>query len=113
MDYDDILNKYAKNKKVHPEDKNFFFEKLMSFFNLLDVSALWHIATHPDCAAQVFDWLDITIIIAVVAYVIMPLDAIPDFIPGLGLLDDAAIVTYVLSKYGSLIQRYKEICMEG
>ena len=111
MDYDDILDKYAKNKKVNPEDKDSFFKKLMSFFNVLDIMALWHIVTHPDCALKVFDWVDIALIGATVAYVIMPLDAIPDFIPGVGLLDDAAIVTYVLSRYGSLIQRYKEICM--
>jgi len=112
MDYDDILNRYAKNKKVDPKDEQSFFSKLMASFNVLDIKALWHIVTHLDCAGKIFDWVDMTIIVAAVAYVIMPLDAVPDFIIGMGLLDDAAIVTYVLSKYGALIQDYKEICMK-
>jgi len=35
----------------------------------------------------------ITAIIGVLVYFISPIDAIPDFIPGIGLLDDAAVVS--------------------
>ena len=50
-----------------------------------------------------------TILAAAVAilYVLDPLDLIPDFIPGIGLLDDAAVVGFVISQLQSDIQAYR------
>ncbi|MEY2527493.1 MAG: hypothetical protein QOE73_2264 [Verrucomicrobiota bacterium] len=38
------------------------------------------------------------VIVAAVIYVVNPLDLIPDWVPGLGLLDDAFIVAFALRK---------------
>lgn len=50
-----------------------------------------------------------TILAAAVAilYVLDPLDLIPDFIPGIGLLDDAAVVGFVIRQLQSDIQAYR------
>jgi uncharacterized membrane protein YkvA (DUF1232 family) len=41
----------------------------------------------------------------------MPLDAIPDIIPIIGLTDDAALVAWALSNFADALRRYEEICM--
>lgn len=50
-----------------------------------------------------------TILAAVVAilYVVDPLDLMPDFIPGVGLLDDAAVVAFVVKALQSDIHDYR------
>ena len=47
----------------------------------------------------------IVIIIAVVIYVVSPIDLIPDFLPG-GLIDDGAIVTWLFQTLGSKLNAY-------
>ena len=49
--------------------------------------ALWKLARHPQ-APRAARW----VALAVLAYALSPIDLIPDFIPVLGLLDDALIV---------------------
>ena len=50
---------------------------------------------------------NLSIIVATMAYVVSPLDAIPDMVPLLGWLDDATIVAYAVSKLSDEIQQYK------
>ena len=47
-------------------------------------------------------------IIGTLLYVLSPIDLIPDFIPFLGLLDDAAMVGFCLACVRSDIDRYRE-----
>ena len=42
-----------------------------------------------------------------VLYVIDPLDLVPDFIPGIGLMDDAAVVAFVVKALQSDIHDYR------
>ena len=41
-------------------------------------------------------------------YVLSPIDAIPDIIPGLGYMDDATVLAFCLKLLESELQRYKE-----
>jgi len=93
------------------KNKNTFMKILQNIGSIADVQALWHIATHPKLALTIFNPTDLAIIIGCVIYVVTPFDAFPDWFPG-GFLDDAGISTYVISKYSSLIQQYRQQAME-
>lgn len=47
------------------------------------------------------------IIAGALAYVIMPIDVIPDFIPGLGWIDDVFVLAATTAKLSEEIGRYK------
>lgn len=46
------------------------------------------------------------LLIAAMIYFVMPLDAVPDFIVGLGILDDAALLAWVLGKLSPWIDAF-------
>ena len=50
----------------------------------------------------------ITAIVIAILYVVSPIDLIPDKIPVVGYVDDAAVVTFVLSQVHKDIDRYRE-----
>lgn len=51
----------------------------------------------------------LAIIGGAIVYVISPIDAIPDFIPGIGYGDDIAVIAFVMKRLGSEIERYKKM----
>ena len=53
-------------------------------------------------------WAGKTIAIGALIYMISPVDAVPDFTPIIGLLDDVAIITAAVSKLASDLKKYKE-----
>jgi len=46
------------------------------------------------------------LIVAAIIYFVMPLDALPDFIAGLGLTDDAAILAWTFGKVSEELDRF-------
>lgn len=52
-------------------------------------------------------WKGIVGVIAAVLYFLSPIDAIPDFIPVIGYLDDAAVVAYVMRMLGDEVARFR------
>lgn len=108
----ELIQEYGDPSVVKEKNKKNFLKKMLDIFNVLDVRALWHIATHLECAKKVFNAADIAIIIGAIAYVIVPLDAIPDWLPIIGQLDDAGVIQFILNRYNNKISEYKKICME-
>jgi uncharacterized membrane protein YkvA (DUF1232 family) len=52
-------------------------------------------------------WATIAAIVGTLVYIVSPIDLIPDFIPGIGLLDDAAVLAFCLKAVHSDLQNYK------
>jgi len=52
-------------------------------------------------------WLTIASVIAALIYVLSPIDLIPDFIPVLGLTDDAAVVLLCLKGIAADLAKYQ------
>ncbi len=55
-----------------------------------------------------FPWKSLLAIVATALYVIMPVDLIPDFIFGFGLIDDAVITALALKAIDIDINNYRE-----
>ena len=54
-------------------------------------------------------WSSKGILLAALAYFVLPIDALPDIIPGLGFTDDAAVIAAALAAAGRSIQpRHRE-----
>lgn len=64
------------------------FDDLKSFIRLLHA---WGTGRYKQ-----IPWKSVSLIIAAVLYFVSPIDAIPDFIPGIGLLDDAFVIAWVM-----------------
>jgi uncharacterized membrane protein YkvA (DUF1232 family) len=50
----------------------------------------------------------ILMIIATIIYFVSPIDMVPDFLIGLGILDDAAVIGFTLKQIATDLDKYKE-----
>jgi uncharacterized membrane protein YkvA (DUF1232 family) len=53
-------------------------------------------------------WKTIVTAMAAVLYFLDPLDIVPDFIPGIGYLDDAVVLGFVVHSIRSDLEKYLE-----
>jgi uncharacterized membrane protein YkvA (DUF1232 family) len=53
-------------------------------------------------------WQTLVVIIAGILYFVLPIDVIPDFIVGAGLLDDVAVLTWVLNSVRPVLDDFGE-----
>lgn len=51
-------------------------------------------------------WKTVLYAVAAVLYFVNPFDVIPDFIPGLGLLDDITLITFVINSLKKDIEQF-------
>ena len=65
------------------------------------VQVLWRFIKDPDVA-----WGKKATAVGSLIYLISPLDAVPDFIPGGGLLDDVAVILFVAHMLAESLKTY-------
>ncbi len=53
-------------------------------------------------------YFTIATIVFTIAYLLNVFDFVPDFIPGLGVIDDVTVLTYTLSRMGKEIEEYRK-----
>lgn len=57
---------------------------------------------------RVFPWLSFFVLILVAIYAINPFDLIPDFIPLIGVIDDAAMLGFLVRSIMKDVRKFKE-----
>lgn len=60
-----------------------------------------------------FTWMSRAIILAGLTYFIVPADAIPDIIPFVGFVDDAAVISAVFRRLRGEVERYREFLVQS
>ena len=65
------------------------------------VQVLWRFIKDPDV-----DWTKKGAAVGSLIYLVSPLDAVPDFIPGGGLLDDVAVILFVVQMLSESLRNY-------
>lgn len=54
-----------------------------------------------------YNVLNLTVIVGALVYVLTPIDALPDWIPMAGLIDDAAILVWATHEFADELDRYR------
>lgn len=78
---------------------------LKKYYKLTDVMMMM-IKDYRNGTYTAVPWFTIASIAASLIYVISPIDMIPDFIPGLGYIDDITVLTIVVGWIDSDLHRY-------
>lgn len=55
-----------------------------------------------------FDSRNLILIVALLIYVVSPLDIVPDWLAGIGYFDDVSLVAYVSKLLGAELERYRK-----
>lgn len=96
----DLIDKASRkaNGKKGPLDA--VWTKLMACFRLIKAYAK---GTYREIS-----WTSLVMLVASIIYFVMPIDLIPDFIIGFGLLDDAALLGWTVKTFSSDIDAFVE-----
>ena len=66
------------------------------------VQVLWSFIRDPEVA-----WAKKATAVGSLVYLVSPLDAVPDFIPAAGLLDDVAVILFVVQMLAESLKSYE------
>jgi uncharacterized membrane protein YkvA (DUF1232 family) len=86
------------------EDTRKFIEKIKNQPFFQDAKLLFEMITDKEYKVDKKTYL---IIAGALAYAVLPTDVIPDFIPGIGFLDDAFVISMTIKQLKDEIERYK------
>jgi uncharacterized membrane protein YkvA (DUF1232 family) len=104
--YSDAMDRAEFDRNVQVILQN-IDQKLASLSKKLDilkhVLALYRYMIDPEV-----NWTKKALVVAALVYFIVPIDAIPDFSPIVGYLDDAAVVAAVVKTLGKGLAKYYE-----
>ena len=99
-DVEDVLRNRGKaEKKMHAGVLQEYWEDVQTFFQML--------GDYWNGSYREVPFATIAAIVGALAYLICPIDVIPDFIPVIGLLDDAAVIAICLKLVRTDIAAYR------
>jgi uncharacterized membrane protein YkvA (DUF1232 family) len=96
---DGLLKKAIQKARNNKGTLGDAWEKLQLFFDLVQAYSK---GEYRNVAPST-----ILTIIGAILYFVSPLDVVPDFLVGLGILDDAAVITFTLKKLSVEINEFK------
>ena len=100
---DELADKSRKKmQSIKGQKNNFgnFFQQLLTFQRMLKAYSK---RTYPN-----LPWRSLLSIIGAILYFLNPFDLIPDFIPGIGLIDDITLLGWVYKSLSSDVERFEE-----
>ncbi len=98
------LTEELKNDFKEDEVKSFFGKfKNLSF--LEDMKLLFEMINDKNYSLSPTVYATIA---GALAYVVLPSDIIPDFLPGIGFIDDAFVISFVVKQLKKEIEKYKK-----
>ena len=77
-----------------------FWSTLMTFLRLIRAYTRGDYRQVP--------WETVTLVVAAVLYFLMPIDVIPDVLMGLGFVDDAAVIAWVMNMVGPELGKFRQ-----
>lgn len=95
-----LLNKAVKMANAKKESLGEVWEKLQLFFELVKAYSK---GEYKNISPST-----ILTVIGTLVYFISPLDLVPDFIIGLGILDDAALIGYTVKKLANELDAFSK-----
>lgn len=100
---EDLKNVLENENKLYERIKGTQLEKVLE-----DIKAMYELLKNP-----MEEWKSKIVAVATLAYVIAPVDVIPDLMPALGFVDDVGFVMLAMASLGSAIQKYKKVLSEN
>ena len=90
--------------KFSIEETKEFLKKFSDLSFIDDLKLLFEMITDKEYSLDTKRYL---IIAGAIAYVVLPTDIIPDFIPGIGFIDDAFVIGITIKQLKDEIENYK------
>ena len=115
MEFDDekkhkaLIKAEALSEDFDPKEADEFAQKHKGAKWYDDFVLLYDMVTDKDF---VLDKKTYIAIAGALAYVVLPIDIIPDFIPGVGFVDDIFVVGIVMKSISDEIERFKTYKVE-
>ena len=99
----------AKNlaDKFDPKEFQAFIQKHKNLDFIEDVKVLFAIVSDSIKGKYKIDTKTYLTIAGALAYVALPTDLIPDFIPGIGFIDDTFVIGWTIKTLQDEIEKYK------
>ncbi|MET3617395.1 uncharacterized membrane protein YkvA (DUF1232 family) [Peptoniphilus olsenii] len=97
------FNKVIDESMELTKDKNIFLEFTKELGILFSLSKDYLKGNYKNVKNK-----DILMVIAGLLYLLNPADIVPDFIVGIGFIDDLSVITYVFSKLKKILDDYEE-----
>lgn len=106
----DALNRAKKlSDKFNEQESKEFANKHKNKKWYSDFILLYNMITDKDFNVSKKTYL---LIAGTLAYVVMPIDVIPDILIGVGFIDDAFVLGFLIQNIKDEIDEYKEFCKD-
>lgn len=103
--------KKFQGRKISSEDLKLAFKKAMNLgASAQDFLLIVNLVKDTKNKKYKLDKKYLIILSAAIIYVVVPIDAVSDLIPGVGWIDDATLIGYVARGYAEVLKDYKTFC---